>query len=138
MPLPASMNSIHDTAYPLLSAQISDDALRAVYTPTAAELRFVLAQFRQAPTRCGHFDAAETASTARVYAAGVSHTRFYRRAHLCDARSIGSDRTCRTCSGGFRRSMQAWNFLLNQQLNAILAKILRIPADPRKRTLSAS
>jgi hypothetical protein len=45
------MNPIHDTAYPLLSTQISDDELRTVYTPTAAELRFVLAQFRQAPTR---------------------------------------------------------------------------------------
>ncbi|SOZ20913.1 hypothetical protein CBM2595_P390029 [Cupriavidus taiwanensis] len=45
------MNQISETAYPLLPAEIAADELRAVFTPSAAEIRFVYGQFRQAPTR---------------------------------------------------------------------------------------
>jgi len=45
------VNIVHDTAYPVLPAEVGDDELRKVYTPSAAEIRFVSGQFRQAPTR---------------------------------------------------------------------------------------
>jgi hypothetical protein len=45
------MSTVHETAYPVLPAEVDDDELRKVYTPSAAESRFVCGQFRQAPTR---------------------------------------------------------------------------------------
>ncbi|WP_018441893.1 Tn3 family transposase [Trinickia symbiotica] len=45
------MSTVHETAYPVLPAEVDDDELRKVYTPSAAEIRFVGGQFRQAPTR---------------------------------------------------------------------------------------
>lgn len=45
------MSNVHETAYPVLPAEVSDDELRAVYTPSRAEIRFVGGLFRQAPTR---------------------------------------------------------------------------------------
>lgn len=44
------MSNVHDTAYPVLPAEVSDDELLAVYTPSAVEVRFVGGLFRQAPT----------------------------------------------------------------------------------------
>ncbi len=44
------MSTVHETAYPVLPAEVDDDELRKVYTPSAAEIRFVGSQFRQAPT----------------------------------------------------------------------------------------
>lgn len=35
----------------MLPAEVSEDELRKVYTPSAAEIRFICGQFRQAPTR---------------------------------------------------------------------------------------
>ncbi|MCW3698919.1 Tn3 family transposase [Burkholderia cenocepacia] len=45
------MIQIHETAYPVLPAELEEAELRTVYTPSAAEIRFVFGQFRQAPTR---------------------------------------------------------------------------------------
>nr|WP_244112037.1 DUF4158 domain-containing protein [Burkholderia diffusa] len=45
------MTQIHETAYPVLPAELEEAELRTVYTPSAAEIRFVFGQFRQAPTR---------------------------------------------------------------------------------------
>jgi hypothetical protein len=45
------MSHIHETAYPALPAEIGEGELRAVFTPSTAEIRFVYGQFRQAPTR---------------------------------------------------------------------------------------
>ncbi len=45
------MQPIHDTAYPLLPAELGETELAAVFTPSAAEIRFVASQYRQAPTR---------------------------------------------------------------------------------------
>nr|WP_236654967.1 DUF4158 domain-containing protein [Burkholderia pyrrocinia] len=45
------MTKIHEPAYPVLPAELEDAELRTVYTPRAAEIRFVFGQFRQAPTR---------------------------------------------------------------------------------------
>ena len=45
------MSTVHETAYPVLPAEVGEDELRKVYTPSAAEIRFVGGQFRQAPTR---------------------------------------------------------------------------------------
>lgn len=45
------MSNVHETAYPILPAEVSDDELRAVYTPSAAKIRFVDGLFRLAPTR---------------------------------------------------------------------------------------
>ncbi len=45
------MTKIHETAYPVLPAELEESELRTVYTPSAAEIRFVFGQFRQAPTR---------------------------------------------------------------------------------------
>lgn len=45
------MSHAHETAYPALPAEVGDGELRSVYTPSAAEIRFVYDQFRQAPTR---------------------------------------------------------------------------------------
>nr|WP_245254151.1 DUF4158 domain-containing protein [Paraburkholderia sp. LEh10] len=45
------MSTVHETAYPVLPAEVSEDELRKVYTPSAAEIRFICGQFRQAPTR---------------------------------------------------------------------------------------
>ncbi|WP_444634001.1 Tn3 family transposase [Cupriavidus oxalaticus] len=45
------MNPISETAYPSLPAEVAAEELQAVYRPSAAEIRFVYGQFRQAPTR---------------------------------------------------------------------------------------
>lgn len=45
------MHPIHDTAYPLLPAELGETELAAVFTPSLAEIRFVASQYRQAPTR---------------------------------------------------------------------------------------
>jgi len=45
------MSTVHETAYPILPAEVSEDELRSVYTPSTAEIRFICGQFRQAPTR---------------------------------------------------------------------------------------
>ncbi|EUC12676.1 Tn3 family transposase [Paraburkholderia hospita] len=45
------MSTVHETAYPVLPAEVGEDELRKVYTPSAAEIRFICGQFRQAPTR---------------------------------------------------------------------------------------
>ncbi|MFP4896618.1 Tn3 family transposase [Paraburkholderia sp. EG304] len=45
------MNHVHETAYPALPAEISEGELRAAFTPSATEIRFVYGQFRQAPIR---------------------------------------------------------------------------------------
>ncbi|KWF96002.1 hypothetical protein WL94_09445 [Burkholderia cepacia] len=45
------MTKIHEPAYPVLLAELDEAELRTVYTPSAAEIRFVFGQFRQAPTR---------------------------------------------------------------------------------------
>lgn len=45
------MSIVHETAYPVLSAEFGDEELRNIYMPRAAEIRFVFGQFRQAPTR---------------------------------------------------------------------------------------
>lgn len=45
------MSQIHETAYPALPADLDETELRSVYTPSAAEIRFIFGQFRQAPTR---------------------------------------------------------------------------------------
>ncbi|AGK50063.1 hypothetical protein BTI_5259 [Burkholderia thailandensis MSMB121] len=45
------MTQIHESAYPVLPAELEEAELRMVYTPSAAEIRFVFGQFRQAPTR---------------------------------------------------------------------------------------
>ncbi|OUL86127.1 Tn3 family transposase [Paraburkholderia hospita] len=45
------MSTVHETASPMLPAEVSEDELRKVYTPSAAEIRFICGQFRQAPTR---------------------------------------------------------------------------------------
>lgn len=45
------MSHATETAYPALPAEVDEGELRAVYTPSAAEVRFVYGLFRQAPTR---------------------------------------------------------------------------------------
>ncbi|RQM53612.1 MULTISPECIES: Tn3 family transposase [Burkholderia] len=45
------MTKVHESAYPVLPAEPEAAELRTVYTPSAAEIRFVFGQFRQAPTR---------------------------------------------------------------------------------------
>lgn len=45
------MSTTPETAYPALLAEASEGELRAVFTPSAAEIHFVYGQFRQAPTR---------------------------------------------------------------------------------------
>ncbi|MCT7328015.1 DUF4158 domain-containing protein [Ralstonia sp. CHL-2022] len=42
------MQPIHETAYPVLPAEISPAELKAAFSPTAAEIRFVRSQSRQA------------------------------------------------------------------------------------------
>ncbi len=44
------MQPIHDTAYPALPAELTAAELQAAFTPTAAEIRFVRSQSRQAST----------------------------------------------------------------------------------------
>jgi hypothetical protein len=45
------MTKIHEPAYPVLPAELEEAEFQKVYTPSAAEIRFVFGQFRQAPTR---------------------------------------------------------------------------------------
>lgn len=45
------MQQIHDTAYPMLPAELGETELATVFTPSPAEIRFVADQYRQAPTR---------------------------------------------------------------------------------------
>ncbi|MDF6879067.1 DUF4158 domain-containing protein, partial [Escherichia coli] len=44
------MQPIHETAYPVLAADISPAELKAAFSPTAAEIRFVRNQSRQVST----------------------------------------------------------------------------------------
>ncbi|WP_455750180.1 DUF4158 domain-containing protein [Ralstonia mannitolilytica] len=46
-----TMQQIHDTAYPMLPAELGETELATVFTPSPAEIRFVADQYRQAPTR---------------------------------------------------------------------------------------
>jgi hypothetical protein len=63
------MTNIHETAYPILPAEPSAAELKASFTPTTAEMRFVRRQSRQESTpekrasktgvtesKSGHFD----------------------------------------------------------------------------------
>src|SRR6201995_1954694 len=45
------MNHVPETAYPALPAEISEGELRAAFTPSGTEIRFVYGQFRQATIR---------------------------------------------------------------------------------------
>lgn len=45
------MSSVHETAYPRLNAELTEQELAAVFTPTAKEESFVASEFRQAPKR---------------------------------------------------------------------------------------
>ena len=45
------MSSMHETAYPKLNAELTEQELVAVFTPTAREEQFVASAFRQAPKR---------------------------------------------------------------------------------------
>src|SRR5690242_11360011 len=41
------MSSVHETAYPRLKEEFTEQELVAIYTPTPEELRFVAARYRQ-------------------------------------------------------------------------------------------
>lgn len=45
------MTGIHETAYPRLKAELSQEELTAVYTPSSTEIEFVFTQYRQAGPR---------------------------------------------------------------------------------------
>lgn len=45
------MSGVHETAYPRLNAELPEQELVAVFTPTAREEKFVAGEFRQAPKR---------------------------------------------------------------------------------------
>lgn len=42
------MTSVHETAYPRLKLEFTEQELTSVYTPTTAEIEFVASQYRQA------------------------------------------------------------------------------------------
>jgi TnpA family transposase len=43
------LSSVHETAYPRLNAEMTEQELIAVFTPTAGEMKFVAGKFRQVP-----------------------------------------------------------------------------------------
>jgi len=45
------MTSVHETAYPRLKSDISEQELAAIYTPKRSELEFVTSQYRQVTQR---------------------------------------------------------------------------------------
>lgn len=42
------MSSVHETAYPQLKLDFTEQELRSIYTPSSTEIAFVASQYRQA------------------------------------------------------------------------------------------
>lgn len=127
------MSTVHETAYPVLPAEVDDDELRKVYTPSAAEFHFVCGQFQQASsTTC--IGCHESSRGCRRSAVQSTPTCSRRPRHTAGTTSIGSGPICSTSSERYRRSIQRSTLisLSNQPLKAILAESLRIPADPQR------
>ncbi len=103
------MQPIHETAYPVLAADISPAELKAAFSPTAAEIRFVRNQSRQVSTsvlilvqlkllqRLGYFP-----MLADVPPSVIEHVRTALKVRRC--RAARSHVTIRPAPAGATRS----------------------------------